>query len=787
MARMPSDIQRGGVAVYSGARMPGAVDTGLDELAAGVASVARADIERRAAEREAGDQVALQGAITQWRADEVRRLVEDADATPDGDVDGFEDRFGAGHETRLAERVAALPERLRPAFTERALSLRGDLLLRAGDVVRGRREAIDTRALDQQLDAAGRALMADPTQFPAVMAEAEAALAASRLPEAQKGARLAKLAPGLAVRRFAGLIESDPAAALAELQQDSWKAVLTVEQHGELTKVAAQERAAKEREAAAALQPLLDRLSNDVLNDPNAFTAKMGELRAAPELMRLSPESREKVVRGAADRLAEARLVRVGGQNPLLARGELLSGQHDAYLNPDTKQRMLSAFDGELQRRREERQRAAEQQAAIQRALRAVDLKQEMDSEVASIEATGQGVGVSLAEVAEVIGPAQAKAFGQDVARARGLYARVAPLRDLPPDKVRAAVAAAAPKPGAKDFAQAQADFKVFQRAVEAELALRQTDPAGAALRHPGVMREWRGWVEKPDDATALRNAITSMRWQQDKLGVPQAAQRLLPANLRDAYAARIKAGPKEAFAVAQELQLFGAERGRVMAEVAAAAQDESFAAMAAANPAAQRRIADAVAAPAPELKDGAKRQVRDALAAELAPLRRSWAASANGGAHVDRLAAAAARVAAQDVAAGQDPQAAARQAARLFTEQYTFRDGLRIPRGVPAGDVLVGAAYLLEERRKAGGVRLPAGDPRLKGEAAERAMQVAIAADTYWTTSPDDSGLVLMDRVTRAPVAAADGAAILIPWADAAAAAKPARDAEYMRRRSGG
>lgn len=763
--RMP-DVLPGGDGAAAGparVRMPGVdVSSGAEQLASVIGRIADAELAKAQQAQRDRDELTLANASSRLRAEQTKKLQEETDALKDEDLDGFSDRFGAGFAQATDAAAEQLPGRLQKRFRTDAAQTGLGLNLRSDEVVRARTTDRQAKVLDESQEAADQTVYTDPTQYAATLQASTAAINSSGLPEAIKAARLAKLPNRLASNRMLGLINSAPEAAMAELDKGEWKDALSPEQVEHFRDQAKRQRKIMDDEAHAALDPIADEIINRITGKPALFASEVSAFAQRPELARFSAEARGQEVRLFAGRAAETRLIAIGNDNPWAAKSELLSGQHDGYLEPSDKQRLLTGLSNEIDRRNREAEARRREAEGIQNAIRSVSLQREMEDDLASRSTTGKPGAVNMQEVARVFGERRVTEFAQAQKDADKLFGVVGDFGSMSPAAINERLGKLRPAPGAKDFAANSKLLETALRVRDEEFKRRAEDPAGAAMRNGEVSARWAAWASNPADAKARAAYVAATTHQQGLLGVPGGRQRLLPAEVAGGIADRLTGAsaaerPGEMRRIVSELSaMWGDDAGAAIAQVAEASKSDELKALAplAQRPGALAKIAGALAEkdPGDAVNAQARKTIKSRVQSQLAPLQRSLRNSPGGGEVIRSISEAAERAAVIDAAGGRNADAAAREAAAAYLDQFQFSGDVRAPktwRGRPLNlrAAQSGAHAVLWDLWNGDKLSLPVGDPRLKGEAAKEAQRQYVASALRWISAVDDSGLVLTDE----------------------------------------
>lgn len=165
------------------------------------------------------------------------------------------------------------------------------------------------------------------------------------------------------------------------------------------------------------------------------------------------------------------------------------------------------------------------------------------------------------------------------------------------------------------------------------------------------------------------------------------------------------------------------------------------------------------------------KQKVQEEVRKALQPLAASLMTAPDGDARLMDHIEATQLLAASMVNRGVSPDdAAERAAAVVVNERYTFRDSLRIPKGVDADMVVHTADGILQNLQPS--TLAVVKQPSATLEAAQADLARAVQKNGFWVTSADESGIEL--RIPYAdsavPVTRTDGKRIRYTWAQLAA-----------------
>lgn len=738
------------------------------------------------------------GAVAQdvaaWEGEvEKTRLMEEKAQRLDDEkaVQPLLDRLTEAYEPTFSE-AGAKWDGLTPGFARgmmTALDAAADPLLRREDLPPGQRDAL-ARGIGQYKQATGQRAIQYQAQRRGQLAAEQAAARRTadigaimgdymgRMAEAQREidnnydgstgdyVEQMQVAHAAAV---AGAMEGRPEALLpVAAQQFEQKRLALL---GRSLDIAAQ---SEQGYLTAQVRTTGDRLINAVQTAPGMLDEALTQ--ATEAVAALPAGARSAALAGLQDGLIEGAmtaLIRDGEQDAALKR--LNSGEFDTQLKPETKARLLGAA-----------MRKSEALDVDDWAAR-LRLGQMMQDDLASLAATGQGVGVDVGTVASMLGPREAAEYQMRVEQAKAAHQAVAGFAAMTPAQIREQVASQAPAPGQAGFAEAQARYEAASRAGEAEIKAREEDPAAwAAKAAPGLGGSLSALGEG-DAARARREAGAygaAILQLQENAGIAANERRLLPKAAASALVEAAASNPDPAqglIGLGQVVQAFApppgasgetitaamARQRMVLNELKAAGADNGDLAAALDLAADPVRMGRYVASSRTKALDSMDKKDRDALEAAtdaaLTPYLRSFEGLSPGAVLTGGRRLMAHRMAADAVARGQSPRQAAQEAAEVLSGQYAFigQGGWRMPvnianrrdpgAGITHHSALAqrGAARLmagLTANDGSGFYAPPDGQGRGLTEAQRRERYAdAVALRGRWMTTPDDQGLVLM------------------------------------------
>lgn len=527
-------------------------------------------------------------------------------------------------------------------------------------------------------------------------------------------------------------------------------------------------------------------LVNSVIGAPGTWQSARGEVDA---LVGALPAG----MRGAtrASLLDDLGTAYVDG---LIAEGRedeaielLTSGALDGDLSPDNKARAL-----------ERAQRAADE-LDVGDYVTALTLEGSIDDNLASLRMTGVPVegAPTVEQVAAAQGPAAAAKYAIELEAASRAGQNRPAFAQMSEGQIGAWVEAQAPVPGQPGYADAQALYEQNARLAREEIADRK-DPAAWALRQAPPLGARLTAGLQGDKAMARDYAVGALALQA-QAGIAPQNRRILPETTATGLVARIEGGdPREGLlTVGATIAAFAPPSGAGGPEAWAASQRQRMVAnelvAAGLDPAMLAAGVDltgneaAMAAFVRAQRGGGlgalerdqRRGVETGVARELAPYLASFQGGGVSGNLTDGRRAMTELIAADLVARGRRPDAAAREAAAIVTGPYEFvgQQGVRVPRQQVDGRgdesrMTRGMSRIVQTHLVDEGALLRIPNPPewrdLSEEQRRDRWTDTVATQSRWFTTPDEAGAVLMVRSPDGrwdPVVAVDGAPVAYRW----------------------
>jgi hypothetical protein len=498
---------------------------------------------------------------------------------------------------------------------------------------------------------------------------------------------------------------------IAAMRGDEWMALQTLETR------------TREVHDATTASKAADALVSAVLSDPGQYDSALKDVQGLGAEMPviLQRQMAEDTSRALTVARFEGMMSR--GQWEL-ALTELDSGTWDDRLGAEAKASLRDSAT---------RHRAAAgfDPVSVERELARNTLQERLASHYASIQMTGEGTGVTAAEVEAVGGPVAVAALQREERTRQLAYSVTRGLAGLPAAEQLARVESLKPKGGEADFAERQAAYELAVTTMDAASRLQATDPARAIQSSDASASLWRAYATQrtPDAAqTWARDALT----RQAAVGVPETQRRILPLQEAQRIATTVKnaQGPDILNALQGAAGLvgqFGGYEGQILTELTRAGLDAPTAAIigqSGDNPVALQDYARARARGNVGLTADKRRDTRSEVVDALRPLLQTWAPLPGGRAGTDALVTGIETVAAAYVADGMSPREAARAASQTYLSSYQFQDGYRIPRGLVGREAVV--AYVTPNELRGGpGARTVAALPGFSGGARRSSAPV--------------------------------------------------------------
>lgn len=168
---------------------------------------------------------------------------------------------------------------------------------------------------------------------------------------------------------------------------------------------------------------------------------------------------------------------------------------------------------------------AGRTRAGSRASLAATQIRDRMASDIESIYRTGQGVGgLELKNVTALVGREEAEVYRQKKLAAYKIYELTHDLATLPADRMQARLRNVLPQPGSANYLREAQIYDATQKAYQAQINLRRTDPALSVQTDPVVKEtEMLGPVGAQSEATGL--ILDARLSAQERAGIPKELQ----------------------------------------------------------------------------------------------------------------------------------------------------------------------------------------------------------------------------------------------------------------------
>lgn len=438
---------------------------------------------------------------------------------------------------------------------------------------------------------------------------------------------------------------------------------------------------------------------------------------------------------------------------------DALSAGRYPELDADTRVQAISAAQSEIHRR----DAAAKADARLGVAEKAATIQGWAKDDQASRIDTGKGVplpdGFTEEDLAQVLNPAQIVKLKESQERADALYKATSDIKTQPVQGMIATVEKLKPEAGAQDYDTKRDAYVAAQQRVQEVMRARATDP-GAAMRDafPKVQASWGKWEETQDGAD-LQAAMTASLAAQRAVGIPEVAQRPLPASLAKTVSGNITgAQPEKAYQTMQAwARNFGPLWGRALRQfgndmppaykIAATMDDPVDAAILIQN---SRQ-------PLESLKKAAgvtDRAMRDQIVSDP-DIKKLGQSFGLGGAKLaaDVIDSVEILALGRKATLG-DSDAVGNAIKTVIEDRYAFGDVNGKPFAVTGNryrnrvsDIEDAAQYATEVAAQAQDLDLPALQPGASVESQRAAYQSAIRRNSHWNTLPGGGGIGLFSE----------------------------------------
>ena len=353
------------------------------------------------------------------------------------------------------------------------------------------------------------------------------------------------------------------------------------------------EQGARLGQLSLAVDFLVGDFAMAAFNRPADFPAIIEEMEASLDRFenKLPPGILAAKVAAARTTIGESAVAGLIEKDPATALAALEGGTFDRVLAPPGKALILK------------RARAA---VAVGEKAAGAGVAAAIEDHLASIQATGAGMG-GIAERARAALDGKAfKAFERDENDARAFHGTMESLKFAPPEVIEREMETRRPKRGARNFEDKQRRFRVLERGATQMLKLRARDGAAIVME----MADVRAAVEGAGaDGPDLRRALKFRMAMQADIGMPEDRVRVLTRAEAGALAGRVQSAAVEdrAAKVAEVQDLYGPLFGRAMKELSGEGLDPRYRALAGArdNPALAHTLAGDMETNVAELAKG--------------------------------------------------------------------------------------------------------------------------------------------------------------------------------------
>jgi hypothetical protein len=408
-------------------------------------------------------------------------------------------------------------------------------------------------------------------------------------------------------------------------------------------------------------------------------------------------------------------------------------------------------------------------------------LTAQLNDNMASIARTGAPIhmGISPAQITNVLGADEGARVNQQIADATGLYRAQQSVALTNPTEDAAAIAKLQPGPGSSSvpglYASQAQDADVLQRTIAQKWSAIGKDPAGYVSQvNPAVASLVQAAQRDPQQWDAVG---AEMDRTFDRLGLPPQNRPIMPASVAQGFVSGVMAEPPE-----QRAQTFSsnlaalpddATRGRVMGDLVKAGLPPAYETLAAMpNSADQTAMAASIGnakALRDGLQDGDAKAIDQGIAKDdgLQNLTRSFAFAPGGAVKAGNIVEALKPLAYSFRAQGLSNGDAITRAAHAITGAFDFYDnGGQVAR-VPAGELplVEQQANAVLSSLTAPQLAVPANPSgisltptQLQGIALENAQRGA------WVTNEGGTGLVRIGQ-NGSPVKLSGGGRLTMPF----------------------
>lgn len=530
-------------------------------------------------------------------------------------------------------------------------------------------------------------------------------------------------------------------------------------------------------------ESILSIRANQVLSDPDSHDDVADDLAGLIGNLGMPPARMRALANAARANLAKAAVRGQIDRDPAQAMQWLDSGRFDTALDPDAKAVLRNGAEAQMRIRESEARGAV----AVARGDMLAELS---DTEMAL--RSGMAVDIDPARIVATLGEDQGRKAVDQLRQASRYGADAASIRFASPADIQALMEQRGAGLAANDirgFGERQREAQALAGMVAERNRALAADPAAYVATSPAVAERWQGFQGADADgkAEAFGAYVTATLAEQERLGVPAPARRVLPKDQAARQVQEIQQAKPEhaADTLAGNAALYGRHWPAAYRDLVQAGLAREYQVLATVeDPVGRTNLAAALSQDKDALRQAVAadaKEIDQAVAAALQPLYRSLSAAPDGQ-DIGSAYEKAARLLAYRYAASMDATAAADKAAQdVATGRWDFvaaENGsvARAPRGVGALAERWGLRQLLalqaEDMRDVGD---PAGVNTGLTPSDRQEVVLQSALQGAWLTNEDGTGWFRVSQDGQ-PVMLADGQRLEFSFAaiDQTALAKP-------------
>lgn len=306
------------------------------------------------------------------------------------------------------------------------------------------------------------------------------------------------------------------------------------------------------------------------IEDMPEYQARLDRVDAMIDTLGGTPAQRREVRDNIRGQVVRSWISRVADINPSAAMAVLMSGRYDNELSVGDMAAGMNGAQSAYSRMEAE---IHQKQKALIDGLK-VEASQLFADEIASITATGQGLGrISEAHIA--VATEKEKA---DLAFSQFAYTVTKEIATASADDLPAILEQY--RPEGDGFADELRRYQFVQETIAKRMEMQANDPAAMALQQlPDLQSQWQAAMSS-NDPVAVSSAIRSIRAAQERMGVPASSIRSMPQNMLANFEEVISKAEDadQAFAGLMQLRgMFGNEAGTVFQEMERAGLGEGW------------------------------------------------------------------------------------------------------------------------------------------------------------------------------------------------------------------